>query len=145
MPLAAIQSGLPNLNPEVAQEIAFHLSDWRDEAAFLVALNIAPELFTQQEIEEGVTACLIHIPNHIAAAAKLAGWKMKDIFNVGATIEPADPKCDVFMAFHSSSLTPPETLSSSLDESFAISARGRAAEMSVGNQKGDAHLIAAPR
>lgn len=75
---------------ERARDIAFHLADWIGEAEFLVALRLAPEAFTPEEIATGVQACLIHIPNHIAAAAALAGWPMKDIFRVGAVIEAAD-------------------------------------------------------
>jgi len=79
-----------DMKSDSANDIAFHMTDWSDDAAFLVALHLAPDLFTNDEIEQGITACLVHIPNHIAAAAKLAGWPMKDIFNVGATIAPSD-------------------------------------------------------
>jgi hypothetical protein len=30
-----------------------------------------------------LTALLIHAPNHLAAAAKLAGWPVRDVFGVG--------------------------------------------------------------
>ncbi len=90
MPLAAIEAALTDLKPQFAQDIAFHLTDWLKEAAFLVALAMYPQHFTPEEVNSGVTACLIHIPNHVAAAATLGGWPMKDIFNVGATIEPAN-------------------------------------------------------
>ena len=72
------------VDEETAREIAFHLTDWSDELAFLDALRRAPETFTVEEIRSGVTAFLIHAPNHIAAAAKLAGWPIDDIFEVGA-------------------------------------------------------------
>lgn len=72
---------------QTAQEIGFHLADWNSEAAFLVAIYLFPERFTKQEIEEGVTGFLIHAPNHIAAAAKLIGYPIRDIFEVGVAEE----------------------------------------------------------
>ena len=62
-----------------ADEIAFHLTDWNSEAAFLVALHLFPERFTPEEIREGVEAFLIHAPHHIIAAARLAGHPTDDI------------------------------------------------------------------
>jgi hypothetical protein len=64
-----------------ADEIAFHLTDWSAEAAFLVALHLFPERFTKEEIEEGVLAFLIHAPHHIIAAARLKGFSVEDIFD----------------------------------------------------------------
>ncbi len=63
-----------------ADEIAFHLTDWSAEAAFLVALHLFPERFTRDEIKEGVEAFLIHAPHHVIAAARLAGHSTEDIF-----------------------------------------------------------------
>ena len=61
-------------------EIAFHLTDWNGEAAFLVALLLFPERFSKEEIQDGVESCLIHIPQHILAAARLGGYPAEDIF-----------------------------------------------------------------
>lgn len=58
-----------------AQEIAFHLSDWNHDAAFLVALHLFPERFTNEEIRAGVGPLLAHVPDHVVTAAKLAGYK----------------------------------------------------------------------
>lgn len=63
-----------------ADEIAFHLTDWSSEAAFLVALHLFPERFTPEEIREGVEGFLLHAPHHIIAAARLAGHPTDDIF-----------------------------------------------------------------
>ena len=63
-----------------ADQIAFHLTDWSSEAAFLVALHLFPERFTPEEIREGVQAFLIHAPHHVIAAARLAGHPTDDIF-----------------------------------------------------------------
>jgi len=53
--------------------IGFHLIDWQAEAAFLVALSLYPERFTDEEIREGIEAFLNHAPSHVAEAARLAG------------------------------------------------------------------------
>lgn len=63
-----------------ADEIAFHLTDWSSEAAFLVALHLYPEKFSEDEIREGVQALLIHVPHHVTEAARLAGHPPEDLF-----------------------------------------------------------------
>lgn len=63
-----------------ADEIAFHLTDWSADAAFIVALHLFPERFTPEEIEAAVDMFLIHVPNHLFAAARLAGHPVEDIF-----------------------------------------------------------------
>lgn len=70
--------------PKRAREIAFHLVDWHSEAAFLVAVQLYPEKFTKREIVHGIKNLLVHAPNHLAAAAKLAGWPVEDVFGIGA-------------------------------------------------------------
>jgi len=72
---------------EVADDIGFHLSDWAENAAFLVALHLFPERFTAEEIRDGVLAVLTHVPNHLAAASHLAGWPIRDVFNVGLKLD----------------------------------------------------------
>jgi hypothetical protein len=64
----------------VANEMAFHLVDWNSDAAFLVALLLFPERFTQEEIESGVILLLVHAPPHAIAAARLGGIPAEDIF-----------------------------------------------------------------
>jgi hypothetical protein len=75
------------LGPERADHVAFHLSDWGEDAAFLVAVHLFPERFTVEEIRNGVLAFLIHAPNHIAAGAHLAGWPVQDLFEVGLRLD----------------------------------------------------------
>lgn len=70
-----------------ADQIAFHLTDWSDDAAFIVALHLFPERFTAKEIEAAVDMFLVHVPAHIIAAARLAGHATEDIFR-----EDADEK-----------------------------------------------------
>ena len=70
-----IASALREHYPEVvASEIAFHLSDWNYDAAFLVALHLFPEKFTPEEIRAAIGPLLAHVPDHVAMAAKLAGY-----------------------------------------------------------------------
>src|SRR5436190_3804686 len=56
-----------------ADEIAFHLTDWNADAAFIVALHLFPERFTPEEIDAAVCMFLVHVPSHVIAAARLAG------------------------------------------------------------------------
>ena len=63
-----------------ADKIAFHLTDWNSDAAFIVALHLFPERFTPEEIEAAVDMFLIHVPNHVIEAARLAGHPTEDIF-----------------------------------------------------------------
>jgi hypothetical protein len=73
---AAIAGALCEHYPgATASEIAFHLNDWNYDAAFLVALHLFPEKFTPEDIRAGVGPLLAHVPDHVVAAAKLAGYK----------------------------------------------------------------------
>ena len=79
-----------DFSSQVARDIAFHVTDWKLDAAFIVALHLFPERFTAQEIKEGVTNLIVHAPNHLAAAAKLAGYPVADVFGVGAITRDAE-------------------------------------------------------
>ncbi len=68
----------------IAHDIAFHLTDWHSDAAFIVALLLFPERFTPEEMRSGVEEFIVHAPNHAAAAAKLGGFPVTDVFNIGA-------------------------------------------------------------
>jgi len=69
---------------EKAKEIAFHLTDWGNDAAFILALHLFPEKFSKDEIEKGIYQFLPHVPDHLAAASKLFGTPVTDVFDVGA-------------------------------------------------------------
>ena len=62
-----------------ADQIGFHLVDWQADAAFIVALALYPERFTDEEVREGVDAFLIHAPSHAVEAARLAGVPISDL------------------------------------------------------------------
>jgi hypothetical protein len=55
----------------IASTLGMHLSDWNSDAAFLVALHLFPERFTDDEIKAGIGMFLIHAPNHIRAACEI--------------------------------------------------------------------------
>jgi len=80
----AIESALKDESgAERAVDIAFHMSGWNSDAAFIFALHLFPESFTSEEIEDGIRDFLIHVPNHIAEAAQLFGFPISDIFKEG--------------------------------------------------------------
>ena len=80
-----IRKALVTEHPEeIARDIAFHLTDWHSDAAFIVAMLLFPERFTRAQIRDGVQQFAVHAPNHAAAAAKLCGWPVSDIFEIGA-------------------------------------------------------------
>ena len=76
-----IASGLRKENIQQSQDIGFHLMDWQAEAAFLVAVALYPERFTDEEIQDGVEGVLIHAPHHILEAARQAGYEPQNIFD----------------------------------------------------------------
>jgi hypothetical protein len=63
-----------------AFDTAFHLSDWNEDAAFIVALHLFPERFTKEEIDDGVLQFALHAPEHVAEAARLLGHPIQKIF-----------------------------------------------------------------
>jgi len=54
-----------------ASALGMHMSDWNYDAAFIVALHLYPERFTDEEIEAGIGLFLTHAPNHIRAACQI--------------------------------------------------------------------------
>jgi hypothetical protein len=69
-----------DVDPLVADQIAFHMVDWEIDAAFLVAFLLFPERFTKEELQAATEMFLIHVPAHVMAAGRLAGHDVKDIF-----------------------------------------------------------------
>src|SRR5437868_15025551 len=58
---------------EIAREIAFHITDWDHNIEALNKLYEQPEAFSNDEILSVIMQFLAHVPNHVAAAKKLAG------------------------------------------------------------------------
>ena len=74
------------LSREHAREVAFHMTDWLDDLRRYVTFCESPESVSPAEVNEMLLAFLIHVPNHVAAAAKLyADMPVSDIFEVGST------------------------------------------------------------
>ncbi len=72
-----------DLDPLVADQVAFHLVDWETDAAFLVAFMLFPERFTPEELQAAVSMFLVHVPAHVQAAASLAGYEVHDLLDRG--------------------------------------------------------------
>ena len=79
---ALIEDGGYSSTEEVVRRdgVGFHMVDWQSDAAFIVALVLFPERFTNEEIREGVDGFLVHVPAHILEAARLGGYPTKNIF-----------------------------------------------------------------
>ena len=67
------------MDPLRADQLAFNLVDWNADAAFVVAVILFPERFTEEELRAGVDMFLIHAPSHILTAARLGGYEAKDL------------------------------------------------------------------
>lgn len=92
--IATIEDAIRSEYGDKAYDIAFHLSDWNAEAAFIVAVHLYPERFTPEEIRQGVQAVVIHAVNHLAAAGALAGYPVEDIFELGFKVPPDEDDGD---------------------------------------------------
>ncbi|MBB3195883.1 hypothetical protein [Roseateles terrae] len=79
------------LEPLVADEVAFHLIDWETDAAFLVAFMMFPERFTSAELQAAVEMFLVHVPAHVQAAARLAGYEVPNILGGGDVADGERP------------------------------------------------------
>ena len=72
----------------VAEDIAFHMTDWDHDVDDLLRLYEQPEAFSDDEIIQILMSFLAHVPNHVAAAKKLAGLgPIEDVFEVGVLVE----------------------------------------------------------
>jgi len=68
-----------DLDPLKADELAFNLVDWNSDAAFLVAVMLFPERFTQAELGAGVGMFMVHVPDHVVAAARVGGYGIAEV------------------------------------------------------------------
>jgi hypothetical protein len=86
--LNALQKALTDeFGLQVADEIAFHLAECNWNSAFIVAVCLFPERFTDEELLVGAKLVLSDAPDHLAAAAKLSGNPVKDVFQIGVADE----------------------------------------------------------
>ena len=59
------------LGRKKSEELGFHLSDWSQEAAFILALNLNPEKFTDDEINAGCREFIVHASYHVGNARRI--------------------------------------------------------------------------
>lgn len=72
------------LESHVVADVAFHMTDWKEDLDRLVSLYSRIETADAEEIRTVIIRFLCHAPNHLAAARKLIGLgPMKDIFEIG--------------------------------------------------------------
>ncbi|MCX7601045.1 MAG: hypothetical protein N2Z75_03785 [Meiothermus sp.] len=73
------------LSPTEASDVALHMTDWLDDLEALVKFYQNPEALSPKEASQLLLGFLIHVPNHLGAAAKIyAGNPVRDVFKVGA-------------------------------------------------------------
>lgn len=92
---AAIQARLrevarreTELSDSVADDVAFHMTDWLDDLDAFSRFCTNPSSLTDAEVSELLMDFLVHVPNHVAAAGKLyTGVPVRDVFQIGATSE----------------------------------------------------------
>ncbi len=76
------------LDAATARDVAFHLTDWLDDLERLQRFYVDPERGAPDEIADLLLQFLLHVPEHVAAARKLAtGFPVADVFEVGALEE----------------------------------------------------------
>lgn len=79
------------LPPEIARDVAFHMTDWLQDLHRFVQFCEDPANFSTKDVGDTLLAFLLHAPNHMAAAAKLyAGVAVSDVFEVGAVVVRED-------------------------------------------------------
>src|SRR5437870_367220 len=83
-----VARNVDELPDAVADDVAFHMTDWLDDLAAYSRFCADPNSMSDAEISEFLSDFLVHVPNHLAAASKLyTGVPVTDIFGVGATSE----------------------------------------------------------
>jgi hypothetical protein len=88
-----VAMGEMSLSPEVANDVAFHMTDWLDNLVAYLQFCAEPNEKSEAEVGELLTDFLVHVPNHLAAASKLyTGLPVTDVFHVGATAENSDER-----------------------------------------------------
>jgi hypothetical protein len=80
-----------NLPEAVAQQVAFHLTDGLGDLEEFYDFCSAPMRLSDEKVHRLLVAFHCHVPNHLAAAAKLyADLPVADVFDVGAVEGPED-------------------------------------------------------
>ena len=73
------------MSADDARDVAFHLTDWLEDLAAFSAFVQNPDTPTAEEVDAMLNRFLVHVPNHLAAAAKIyTDFPVSDVFGVGA-------------------------------------------------------------
>jgi hypothetical protein len=76
------------LEADVMRDIAFHMTDWKENLEEMLDLYTRPEGLSDEQVQNIILVFLAHVPNHIAAAKKMIGLgPIEDIFKVGVLEE----------------------------------------------------------
>lgn len=81
-------------SPRQIADIAFHMTDWLRDFEDFAAFCASPSSYSAEEVSKLLKAFLYHVPNHVAAAAKLyVDFPVRDVFGVGAVdVNEGPPK-----------------------------------------------------
>ena len=72
------------LDSKIVEDIAFHMTDRKEDLDQLVGLYQNVDSLSDSDIRKAVISFLAHAANHIAAAKKLIGLgPIEDLFKVG--------------------------------------------------------------
>jgi len=72
------------LDSNIVEDIAFHMTDWKEDLDQLVGVYQNVDSLSDSDIRKAVISFLAHVANHIAAAKKLIGLgPIEDLFKVG--------------------------------------------------------------
>ncbi|NEO85751.1 MAG: hypothetical protein F6J87_16090 [Spirulina sp. SIO3F2] len=70
---------------ENLRDIAFHMTDWLSDLKEWVKFCQNPAALSDDEVIDVLIGFLCHVPEHVAAAAKLSiDQPVRDIFDIGA-------------------------------------------------------------
>lgn len=79
------------LTPRQQHDILFHITDCLSDFCKLADFCESPDQYAAEEVTDLLTGILCHVPNHLAAAAKLLlNQPIEDIFEVGVFSEDSE-------------------------------------------------------
>jgi hypothetical protein len=77
-----------DLDPKIAYDVAFHMTDWMGDLEKLVEFYEKPTELSPEQLKNLLYGFLYHVPHHVTAAAKLLlDVHVTDVFGVGV-IDP---------------------------------------------------------
>jgi len=83
--IESVAASAMELSPLVSKDVAFHMTDWLSDLASYFEFCSNPSSKTDEQVSSMLLQFLCHVPNHLAAAAKLyADFPVSDVFEVGA-------------------------------------------------------------